>query len=653
MNEQYEHQVALLEQQRYQTTFEQYQKQLAMLNEYEVAYRKGEPLVTDQMFDSLLQSTILLREWLKLNDPLPDIFILPSLRNQQGVRINVMPNAKHIHVRPMLSLSNIFDWQQVDLLTSKPEWRNHHFEYKLDGVAVSLTYANGSLVCASTRGDGQVGELINPVVFSNIPETIPFKGTIEIRGEGILPRVAVGNQLRNIAAGLVRRQLPDSKALDFIAYGHAFGLDDASSDELAWNDYHAMYKDLDAWGFTCTSCMSVNDFSVDNPERTANIKGKTYDIDGIVIKISDFQSHAYMGEGTKYPNYACCYKFAALGEIVHFKSIEWQIGRTGVLTPVAYFDPVKINGVMITQASLHNLKFVVENNAAVGAMANIVRSGDVIPYVESIICETPAMPPENCPCCSTKTVQDDIFLYCPNQSCPERNIQQLDFIFGKECLDIDGLGVETVRRFYGLGILRNPWDVFNLCNLRSVLTSLEGFGERSFEKLMATIDASRTVSFDTAVKVLSIPDVGRSIGKKLEPLVGSDIYKLESLTHDELVAVHGIGSVTTNKILNFFASPTWQLIKEHFLPELNIVGNVKVSNGPLSHLKICVTGRFEGESRTSIQDRLKALGATIVSNVTSETSILLCPVGFQSTKLTNAIKHGTTIVHDPRELETK
>lgn len=653
MNEQYSHQVALLEQQRYQTTFEQYQRQLDMLNAYEVAYRRGEPLVSDRMFDSLYQSTFLLRDRLNLKDPLPDVFVLPSFRNETGLLLNIVSKTKHFHLRPMLSLGNIFNWEHVKNLVETPEWKNHHYEYKLDGVAVALTYANGHLVCASTRGDGRIGELINPVVFSNIPETIPFKGTVEIRGEGILPRLAPGDQLRNIAAGLVRRQFPDAKSLDFIAYGHAFDINDDDSNHHNWSDYQALYKDLKTWGFSCTSCLSLGDFRIDNPDRAVIIDGKTYDIDGIVIKVSDFESHTRMGEGTKYPHYACCYKFAALGEIVHFSNIAWQIGRTGVLTPVAYFDPVKINGVMITQASLHNLKFVMDNNASVDAMANIVRSGDVIPYVESIICEAPASPPENCPCCSTKTVHDDIFLYCPNPSCPEQNIQQLDFIFGKECLDVEGLGIETIRRFYDLGILRNAWDVFNLCNLKNVLTSLEGFGERSFQNLVAAIDASREVSFDTAVKILSIQDVGRSIGKKLEPLVNSDIYKLESLTHDELMAVHGIGSVTTNKILNFFSSPAWQLTKEHFLPELNIVGNVKVSNGPLSHLKICVTGRFEGETRSSIQDRLKALGATIVSNVTSETNVLICPVGFQSTKLTNAIKHGTTIVHDPRELETK
>ena len=617
-------------------------EQLDQLCRFDQLYRNGTPMVSDAMYDALYKSTLLLYNNLGFEGDPPDIFKKPGW----GV---VQPDRTHRHLEKMLSLDNIFDWDHIRRLKEMPEWGNSHLENKWDGVAVSLTYQNGYLICASTRGDGEIGELINPVVFSNIPKSISIPGTVEIRGEGIIPITEdmsrENTSLRNIAAGHVRRHVPEPWVMDFIAYGVAH---DGSLDNI--EDYHALYQRLAVEGFTCSLPVNYDDMDGTNPDRIATLDGKQYEVDGLVLKMSRFDAQKTMGASSKFPRYAYAYKYGALGEIVHFESIVWQVGRTGIITPVAKFKPIQIGGVMVESATLHNAKFVMTHNASVGAMANVVRSGDVIPYVESIISTQPAMIPQICPCCESTTVQDDVFLYCSNQSCPERRIQQLEFLFGKGCLDIDGLGIEAIRKFYILGILKNPWDIFNLCNLKNVLVTLTGFGELSYEKLTASVEKSRDVRFDVAVKLLSIPDVGRSIGKKLEPVVNGNLLGLEGLTRNDLSQIHGIGDVTASKILNYFASNEWLLVKTHLIPELRIQGNQKIDTGPLSHLKICVTGKFEGYTRESLQDWLRLKGATVVSGVNSETDILLCPEGYRSSKLVNAKKHNVTVVHDPNLL---
>lgn len=637
----------------------EYHANIARLEEWSKKYYAGEPAVSDPLYDAVYAHTLRLGKSLGIV-PAPN-----SVLTRPGYILD-SSSATYRHITPMYSLANIFQWDFAQ--SAMNMWGNPEavVEYKFDGLAASLVYIDGKLSLGSTRGDGEVGEIFNLAVIYDAPQTIPLKGIVEIRGELIMPvdpeHRDPTKSLRNIAAGHVRRLIPESGVLAFIAYG----MGDPLSNGI--NTCGELNGRLANWGFMVTRLFSFNpDESIltSNHDRLAWIDHYRYEdcdeiitrnrfeIDGLVIKVNDFKWQEKIGHTAKVPKHSLAFKFASLGEITHFSNIVWQVGRTGVITPVGEFPPLRIGGVEVTRATLHNLKFVMDNRVAPGAMTNIVRSGDVIPYVESVLSsETPTYP-VLCPCCQTPTIPQEVFLICPNQKCPDRVRQHLEFVYGRDCLDIDGLGPSTIAELYNIAALRNVWDIFRIPKLKNVILAAGILGDKSFSNLVRAIEKSKNVRFEIAIKCLGIENVGKSIGKKLAVLTNGNIHNLEALTYQELIDVAGIGEITARAILAFVSSNDWKEMKRNFLSELNIHATTAAEAGPLTGMVICITGNHHGYTRESLRDLLISKGATVTNKVTSKTHALICPPGFVSSKLTDAEKYGVTVHSGPHALLNK
>ena len=629
-------------------------------------YTLDNPSITDQEYDSLMD------ELIKLETNNPSLVRVDSPTVRIGGEV-ISEFKKVNHEVPMMSLGDIFNEEElidfdekVKKVVSNPEYV---CELKIDGLSVSLIYEKGKLVRAATRGDGIIGEDIthNVRTIKNVPLSLPEDIDIEVRGEIYMPlssfkklneeRKEKGEKEfanpRNAAAGSVRQL--DSKV--------------ASERNLSTFIYHIptpknynLKTQFESLEFMKKLTLTVNP----NIKKVNDIKEVIdyinyweekrkelpYDIDGIVIKVNDYNDQERLGVTAKVPKWAIAYKFPAEEVLTKLKDIEFCVGRTGKITPRADLDPVRLSGSIVRSATLNNQDYIKEKDIRIGDVVSIRKAGEIIPEVVEVKFErrtgeeTPFKMIENCPICGSKLVkkEGEVAYFCLNIDCDARNIESLIHYASRDAMNIEGFGERIVEDFYNMGYLKTISDYYTLKNFKDELMELEGFGEKSISNLLENIENSKSNSLEKLIFGLGIKHVGKKTAKILSQYYNS-LDKLMNTSIEELSTIPDIGEIIAKSILDYFnTEKNIKLInnlKDNNV-NINYIGKEKNINELFLDKTFVLTGTLEKMTRNEAKDLIETLGGKNTSSVSKKTDVVIVGTS-PGSKYDDAVKLGITI----------
>ncbi len=629
-------------------------------------YVVSEPNISDEEYDALMSELRLLEhenpEFVTTDSPTQRVGALPALGFLEVT-----------HRQPMLSLSNVFT--QAELLQwlyrIKRENNNTDFntvcEPKIDGLAVSLVYISGVLTTAATRGDGQIGEDVthNIRTIKSIP--LRLRGTgcpteIEVRGEVFFPKSKFRdyNQQReksglkpylnprNAASGSLRQLDPMQTAkrpLDAFLYGIGW-VSGATALPLSsqWETLHALAE----WGFK-TSNLNIQ--TATEQEIISAFEGilqkrptLDYDIDGMVIKVNDFILQQKLGTVAREPKWATAYKFPAQQTTTKINEIKISVGRTGVLTPFAKLQPVTLNGVTVSSATLHNRNEIQSKDLREGDTVILRRSGDVIPQVLGVLPNTPRgersfVFPENCPVCNEPVVsnEQEVAVRCVNSLCEAQLEKLLQHFASRNAMDIEGLGEKMSQMLIRSGTVKSIADLYTLHQRMDTLLSLEGVAQKKADALLEGINRSKKQPLARLIFGLGIPLVGQETAELLADAFGS-LKTLSNVTLEEITVIYGVGVTVAQSVLNWFENKNNQTLINQLkdLGVLPIAQHKTVVKQHLSGYSLVFTGSLETLSRVEAQSSVKKLGGKISNSISKHTSYLVVGDNPTNSKITKA-----------------
>ena len=583
---------------------------------------------------------------------------------------------KHTHLKPMLSLSNVFNDEEFSKFEERvTKWTGQHdieysIEPKFDGIGISITYEKGKLTKAVTRGDGAVGEMVTENVrqISKIPHEIKYDvpDIVELRGE-IFFRLNDFNRLnqklekengkkfispRNAAAGTLRNldsEVVKSRPLDIFFY--ALG---GCSSDLTFSSQKEFFRFLSKNNFPTNELTSYGDINhVANSVKAilSSRDNLEYEIDGAVVKVNDFQLQEKLGFVSKAPRWAVAWKFPASEKFTKVKDVLFSVGRTGVVTPFAQIEPVLLSGANISNVSLHNMDELKRLDIMVNDTVLVKRAGDVIPQIVKVnhdVRDAYAKPvniPDACPSCNTKLHLDGPFLRCINgMSCKKQLFGFFEHFVSRKAMNIEGLGYKINKHLINLGYVKEVADLFKLKKYESELKSLEGFGEKSIDNLFDSIEASRSPTLEMFINSLGIPEVGETTASSLARYFKT-FEKLRLANFDALMQMDNIGEVVARHIVTFFEQDPIGI--NSLLEELSIQDFVVSEDSHLDNLKIVITGSFENFSRDELKQLIKQRGGIPSSAVSSKTDYLIIGENAGS-KLKKATEFGIELITEDK-----
>lgn len=579
---------------------------------------------------------------------------------------------KHTHLKPMLSLSNVFNDEEFSKFEERvTKWTGKHdieysIEPKFDGIGISITYEKGKLTKAVTRGDGAVGEMVTENVrqISKIPHEIKYDvpDIVELRGE-IFFRLKDFNRLnqklekengkkfispRNAAAGTLRNldsEVVKSRPLDIFFY--ALG---GCSGDLTFSSQKEFFRFLSKNNFPTNELTSYGDINhVANSVKAilSSRDNLEYEIDGAVVKVNGFQLQEKLGFVSKAPRWAVAWKFPASEKFTKVNDVLFSVGRTGVVTPFAQIEPVLLSGANISNVSLHNMDELKRLDIMVNDTVLVKRAGDVIPQIVKVnhdvrdASATPVKIPDVCPSCNTKLHLDGPFLRCINgMSCKKQLFGFFEHFVSRKAMNIEGLGYKINKHLINLGYVKEVADLFKLKKYESELKSLEGFGEKSIDNLFDSIEASRSPTLEMFINSLGIPEVGETTASSLARYFKT-FKKLRLADFDALMQMDNIGEVVARHIVTFFEQDPIGI--DSLLEELSIQDFVVSEDSHLDNLKIVITGSFENFSRDELKQLIKQRGGIPSSAVSSKTDYLIIGENAGS-KLKKATEFGIELI---------
>lgn len=628
-------------------------------------YTLDNPILTDQEYDRYMQ------ELLKIEKDHPELMRDDSPSVRVGGKIIDSFN-KVTHEIPMLSLSNVFNEADIVAFDERvrKEFPNPIYvcELKIDGLSVSLKYEKGKLVRAATRGDGVTGEDIthNAITVKTIPLTLNENIDIEVRGEIYMSkksfnrlnefRKETGQSLfanpRNAAAGSIR-QLDSSIAaerdLDCIIYHLPNPLDyniEYHFDSLEYMKNLGLNVNIKA-NRRVNGLHELLDFINEWTEKRDTLP---YEIDGIVIKLDSIRGQQKLGYTAKYPKWATAYKFPAAKVLTKLKEIKLTVGRTGQVTPNAILEPVRLMGSVISKATLHNEDYIKLKDIREGDIVSIIKAGDVIPRVENVEVsrrvgtEVPFVMSKTCPICGSTLKKTDSAYYCVNDKCDKVKIESLIHYVSRDAMNIDGFGDAIVEDFYNMGYLKNIPDFYKLENYKEELMELEGFGAKSINGLIDSINESKNVSLERLLFALGIRHVGAKTGKILAKHFKS-LDNLMKASNEELVNIKDIGKTIADSVYKYFRDEeNISIINE--LKEIgintNYLGKEEIQNENITGKTFVLTGSLEKLTRDEASLIIENNGGKVSSSVSKKTDVVVVGANAGS-KLTKAKELGITI----------
>lgn len=618
-------------------TYQEYKKAVQELNKYAYYYYvKDDPITTDEVYDKLYKTV---EEFEREHH---DLILADSPTQRVGDKV-ASGFEKAMHKSRMWSLEDVFSKDELE------KWMERIYKFasditfycepKYDGASLNLLYENGKLSRAITRGDGVQGEDItqNAKTIKTIPLGISHQKPIEIRGEVVifkdefekinLQRQQQGESLfanpRNAAAGSLRQldsSITAKRNLVFLPYG-------VGENELDFDSLSELMTFIYTLGFREPPYRAVckNIDEIETAYETMKKNRDNYDmmLDGMVVKVDGISLQNAMGYTVKYPRWAVAYKFPAVEKITTVKDILLQVGRSGVITPVAVVEPTEIEGVVVERATLHNFDEIQRKDIRINDKVIILRSGDVIPKIIKVLTayrdgtQQVLQRPTRCPVCSSELLDEGALIKCQNLTCKARIVNSIIYFASKQCLDIDGLGEKIVQTLFDAALLKSVEDIY--CLTIDDLLKLEGFKEKKAQNLIDAIQASKHCECWRFVKSLGIEHIGEVASKSLCSVFGLEFIKASK---EQLLGIDGIGEEMAESILEFV-----KINKEHILKLQNILEPTQprpreIKDNPFKGKTVVLTGSMT-QPRDQIKQTLEDLGAKVVNSVSKKTDMVI------------------------------
>lgn len=616
---------------------------VALLNRYATEYYTSDnPSVSDSEYDRLY------RELVELETAYPDQVLADSPTHRVGGKV-LDGFEKYSHQYPLYSLQDAFSREELEAFDARVRKEVAHPTYicelKIDGLSISLTYEKGILVAGATRGDGSVGENIteNLKRVKDIPLTLPEELDITVRGECYMPRASFDqvNQARqengepefanprNAAAGTLRQLDTAVVAKRNLA---TFLYQEASPSTR--DSQEKVLKHLEQLGFVVNpkrilaeNIDEIWNFIQEVGEERDNLP---YDIDGVVIKVNDLADQEELGFTVKAPKWAVAYKFPAEEKEAQLLSVDWTVGRTGVVTPTANLTPVQLAGTTVSRATLHNVDYIAEKDIRKDDTVIVYKAGDIIPAVLRVveskrISEEKLDIPTNCPSCDSGLLhfEDEVALRCINPRCPAQIMEGLIHFASRDAMNITGLGPSIVEKLFAANLVKDVADIYRLKEEDFLL--LEGVKEKSASKLYQAIQASKENSAEKLLFGLGI----RHVGSKASQLLLQHFHSIENLAQadpDEVASIESLGGVIANSLQTYFATEGSEILLRELKEagvNLDYKGQTVVADAALSGLTVVLTGKLERLKRSEAKSKLESLGAKVTGSVSKKTDLVV------------------------------
>ena len=616
---------------------------VALLNRYATEYYTSDnPSVSDSEYDRLY------RELVELEAAYPDQVLADSPTHRVGGKV-LDGFEKYSHQYPLYSLQDAFSREELEAFDARVRKELVHPTYicelKIDGLSISLTYEKGILVVGATRGDGSVGENIteNLKRVKDIPLTLPEELDITVRGECYMPRASFDlvNQARqengepefanprNAAAGTLRQLDTAVVAKRNLA---TFLYQEASPSTR--DSQEKVLKHLEQLGFVVNpkrilaeSMDEIWNFIQEVGQERDNLP---YDIDGVVIKVNDLAGQKELGFTVKAPKWAVAYKFPAEEKEAQLLSVDWTVGRTGVVTPTANLTPVQLAGTTVSRATLHNVDYIAEKDIRKDDTVIVYKAGDIIPAVLRVveskrISEEQLDIPTNCPSCDSHLLhfEDEVALRCINPRCPAQIMEGLIHFASRDAMNITGLGPSIVEKLFAANLVKDVADIYRLKEDDFLL--LEGIKEKSASKLYQAIQASKENSAEKLLFGLGI----RHVGSKASQLLLHHFHSIENLAQadsDEVASIESLGGVIAQSLQTYFATEGSKILLDELREagvNLDYKGQTVVADAALSGLTVVLTGKLERLKRSEAKSKLESLGAKVTGSVSKKTDLVV------------------------------
>ena len=616
---------------------------VALLNRYATEYYTSDnPSVSDSEYDRLY------RELVELETAYPDQVLADSPTHRVGGKV-LDGFEKYSHQYPLYSLQDAFSREELEAFDARVRKEVAHPTYicelKIDGLSISLTYEKGILVAGATRGDGSVGENIteNLKRVKDIPLTLPEELDITVRGECYMPRASFDqvNQARqengepefanprNAAAGTLRQLDTAVVAKRNLA---TFLYQEASPSTR--DSQEKVLKHLEQLGFVVNpkrilaeNIDEIWDFIQEVGQERENLP---YDIDGVVIKVNDLASQEELGFTVKAPKWAVAYKFPAEEKEAQLLSVDWTVGRTGVVTPTANLTPVQLAGTTVSRATLHNVDYIAEKDIRKDDTVIVYKAGDIIPAVLRVVeskrvSEEKLDIPTNCPSCDSDLLhfEDEVALRCINPRCPAQIMEGLIHFASRDAMNITGLGPSIVEKLFAANLVKDVADIYRLQEEDFLL--LEGVKEKSASKLYQAIQASKENSAEKLLFGLGI----RHVGSKASQLLLQHFHSIENLAQadpEEVASIESLGGVIAKSLQTYFATEGSEILLRELKEagvNLTYKGQTVVADAALSGLTVVLTGKLERLKRSEAKSKLESLGAKVTGSVSKKTNLVV------------------------------
>ena len=616
---------------------------VALLNRYATEYYTSDnPSVSDNEYDRLY------RELVELEAAYPDQVLADSPTHRVGGKV-LDGFEKYSHQYPLYSLQDAFSREELEAFDARVRKElpqpTYICELKIDGLSISLTYEKGILVVGATRGDGSVGENIteNLKRVKDIPLTLPEKLDITVRGECYMPRASFDlvNQARqengepefanprNAAAGTLRQLDTAVVAKRNLA---TFLYQEASPSTR--DSQEKVLKHLEQLGFVVNpkrilaeSMDEIWNFIQEVGQEREHLP---YDIDGVVIKVNDLAGQEELGFTVKAPKWAVAYKFPAEEKEAQLLSVDWTVGRTGVVTPTANLTPVQLAGTTVSRATLHNVDYIAEKDIRKDDTVIVYKAGDIIPAVLRVVeskrvSEEKLDIPTNCPSCDSQLLhfEDEVALRCINPRCPAQIMEGLIHFASRDAMNITGLGPSIVEKLFAANLVKDVADIYRLKEDDFLL--LEGVKEKSASKLYQAIQASKENSAEKLLFGLGI----RHVGSKASQLLLQHFHTIENLAQadpEEVASIESLGGVIANSLQTYFATEGSKILLDELKEagvNLAYKGQTVVADAALSGLTVVLTGKLERLTRSEAKSKLESLGAKVTGSVSKKTDLVV------------------------------
>ena len=613
-------------------------------------YQKSTPMMTDYEYDKLYDELVSLeKETNMVFSNSPTINVEPTVSTELE---------KTTHPHPMLSLSKT---KNPDDLVSFIGNKEGLLSWKLDGLTIVLTYENGKLVSGVTRGNGVVGEVVTENVkkFKNIPLSINYMDRLVLRGEAIIKysdfeKMNIDSEYknpRNLCSGSVR-QLDSSVTAERNVNCIIFALIEASSELSNYKDKN--FEWLRSLGFETVEYVKVDKNNLKDEVLNYKEKIKTYDIpsDGLVLTFNDIEYGNSLGSTAKYPKHSIAFKWQDETAKTILREVDWMASRTGLINPVAVFDPVELEGTIVSRASLHNISILRELKIGLNDEIEVYKANMIIPQIaNNITCSNNLVIPNKCPVCNHKTeivTNNDItYLYCPNEFCFAKFMKRLSLFVSRNAMNIDGISEAILSRLINENMVKTYADLYNLSIYKDKIINFDGFGEKSYNNLIESIEKSRKVKLANFIYSLGIPDIGLSRAKLICNKFNNDIDVISNLSYDKLSGIVSVGDVIAKEWIDTFKNPDFISEYNKIKNEIILIDNVN-NKTTLKDKTFVITGSVNNfKNRDELIEYIESLGGKVVKAISNNVDFLINnDITSTSSKNTKAKELGIKIISE-------